>query len=121
MVRINSINSVNNYCYSQKTSFKGAETQTNPQIKQLDDVKPDFAVKTPMSYIKTGEMEFPYDTKAHCYKLANGQKVIIVPQEGETVVRTYVNTGSMNEPDNIRGISHYIEHNLFNGSKGFLR
>ena len=118
MVRINPINSVNNYCYSQKTSFKGAETQTNPQIQQLNDVKPDFAVKTPMSYTKTGEMEFPYDTKAHCYKLANGQKVIIVPQEGETVVRTYVNTGSMNEPDNIRGISHYIEHNLFNGSKG---
>ena len=119
MVRINSISSVNNYVFAQnKISFKGTDNQTNPQIKQLEDVKPDFAVKTPISYSKIGEMEFPYDTKAHCYKLANGQKVIIVPQEGETVVRTYVNTGSMNEPDNIRGISHYIEHNLFNGSEG---
>lgn len=63
-------------------------------------------------------MNFPYDTKAYCYKLANGQKVIIVPQDGETVLRTYVNTGSMNEPDKLRGISHYIEHNLFNGSQG---
>ena len=63
-------------------------------------------------------MNFPYDTKAYCYRLANGQKVIIVPQEGETVLRTYVNSGSMNEPDNLRGISHYIEHNLFNGSEG---
>ena len=80
--------------------------------------KPDFAIKTPISYTKTGEINFPYDTKAHCYKLANGQKIIIVPQEGETVLRTYVNTGSMNEPDKVRGISHYIEHNLFNGSKG---
>lgn len=119
MFRINSISGVNNYGFSQnKTSFKGTDTQTNPQTKQLEDVKPDFAVKTPISYSKIGEMEFPYETKAHCYKLANGQKVIIVPQEGETVVRTYVNTGSMNEPDNIRGISHYIEHNLFNGSEG---
>ena len=96
--------------------FRG--TQTNPQIQQLNDIQPDYAVKTPISYQKTGEIDFPYDTKAHCYKLSNGQKVIIVPQEGETVVRTYVNTGSMNEPDNLRGISHYIEHNLFNGSDG---
>ena len=120
MVRINSLNSVvgaaNFTC--QKTSFKGSENQTNPQIEQLAEVKPDFSVKTPIAYSKTGEINFPYGTKAHCYKLANGQKVIIVPQEGETVLKTYVNTGSMNEPDNLRGISHYIEHNLFNGSEG---
>ena len=119
MVKINSINSVNNYQYSNKQVFKGNETvQTNPQIEQLSNIQPDFAVKTPMAYTKTGEMNFPYDTKAYCYKLANGQRVIVVPQEGETVLRTYVNTGSMNEPDNLRGISHYIEHNLFNGSQG---
>lgn len=119
MVRINSINSVNNYIYSNKPSFKGNDAQTtNPQVTQLSNVQPDYAVKTPMTYVKTGEMNFPYDTKAYCYKLSNGQKVIIVPQEGETVLRTYVNTGSMNEPDKIRGISHYIEHNLFNGSQG---
>ena len=118
MVRINSINSVNNYNIVQNIPSFKANNATNPQIEQLQDVRPDFAVKTPMSYTKTGEIDFPYDTKAHCYKLANGQKVIIVPQEGETVLRTYVNTGSMNEPDNIRGISHYIEHNLFNGSEG---
>ncbi len=119
MVRINSINSVNNYQYnSNQTSFKGDKVQTSPQIEQLPYVQPDFAVKTPVSYVKTGEIDFPYNTKAHCYKLSNGQKVIVIPQEGETVLRTYVNTGSMNEPDKLRGISHYIEHNLFNGSKG---
>lgn len=118
MFRINSINGVNNNTKTQKPAFKGSEGQTNPQIKELQTVQPDFAIKTPMAYTKTGEMNFPYETKAHCYKLANGQKVIIVPQEGETVLRSYVNTGSMNEPDNLRGISHYIEHNLFNGSEG---
>ena len=78
MVRINSINSVNNYQNKNKICFKGNNTQTNPQIEQLPDVSPDFAIKTPMAYVKTGEMEFPYGTKAYCYKLSNGQKVIIV-------------------------------------------
>ncbi len=119
MVRINSINCVNNYQINNKPAFKGNETQTNPQqITELSNVQPDYAVKTPMQYSKIGEINFPYDTKAYCYKLSNGQKVIIVPQDGETVLRTYVNTGSMNEPDKLRGISHYIEHNLFNGSQG---
>lgn len=117
MFRINSVSSVNNYATQKQPSFK-ASTATNPQIEQLQDVKPDFAVKTPMSYSKTGEINFPYDTKAHYYKLANGQQVVIIPQDGKTVLRTYVKTGSMNEPDNLRGISHYIEHNLFNGSEG---
>ena len=118
MFRINSVNSVNNYANLHKISFKAAENQTNPQINQLSEVRPDYTVKTPIAYTSTGEMNLPYDLKAYCYKLANGQKVVIVPQEGETVLRTYVNTGSMNENDKIRGISHYIEHNLFNGSEG---
>lgn len=119
MIKINNIPVINSSKSQQKQSFKGEEgTTTKPQVEKLPDVKPDYAVKTPMPYTKTGEMNFPYDTKAYCYKLANGQKVIIVPQEGETVLRTYVNSGSMNEPDNLRGISHYIEHNLFNGSEG---
>ncbi len=117
MVRIYRVNSVPNY-NSINLSFKSAQTQTNPQITELPNTIPDFSVKTPIKYSKIGEMNFPYDTKAYFYKLANGQKVVIVPLEGETVLRTYVNTGSMNEPDNLRGISHYIEHNLFNGSEG---
>ena len=88
------------------------------QTNTISNVTPDFNVKTPLKYTKLGEINLPFDTKAYMYKLSNGQKVIIVPNEGETVVKTYVNTGSMNEPDNVRGISHYIEHNLFNGSEG---
>ena len=120
MLKINVNNCTDKrYVYSNRNvSFKG--NQTNPQVKQLDNVTTDYNVKTPISYQKTGEIDFPYNTKAYCYKLSNGQKVIVVPQDGETVVRTYVNTGSMNEPDSIRGISHYIEHNLFNGSEGIV-
>ena len=97
---------------------KTAESEKREQISELSHVTDDSMVKVPMSYVKTGEIELPYKLKAYCYKMANGQRVVILPKEGETVLRTYVNTGSMNEPDNVRGISHYIEHNLFNGSEG---
>lgn len=112
------INNINKY--KQTNNIQKNQT-TNPQIEpkaMLPIATQDYSVKVPLSYSKTGEISFPYDIKAHCYKLANGQKVVIVPKEGETVLRTYVNTGSMNEPDKLRGISHYIEHNLFNGSNG---
>ena len=65
-----------------------------------------------------GTQELPESTTVPLYKLENGQKVAIVPKKGPTVVKTYVNVGSMNEPDRVRGISHFIEHNLFNGSEG---
>lgn len=70
-----------------------------------------------MTYNFVGDIKLSEDLNAKLYKLANGQKVIIVPKDGTTVVKTYVNTGSLNEPDKVRGISHYIEHNLFNGSE----
>ena len=118
MLSINSIKNINNIYFKQNKEQSGKTPQTNPQINELENTKPDFNVKTPMSYKKTGEIDLPYNTKAHCYQLSNGQKIVIIPNDGETVVKTYVNTGSMNETDNIRGISHFIEHNLFNGSKG---
>lgn len=99
-----------------RPSFASQPIQT--QINEVPDILPSYNVKTPISYKKTGELSLPFDYKAHMYKLANGQNVVIVPKEGETIVKTYVSTGSMNEPDNLRGISHYIEHNLFNGSDG---
>ncbi|MBE7709114.1 MAG: insulinase family protein [Cyanobacteria bacterium SIG32] len=94
-----------------------AQTEVQ-QIEKLPNVTPTYNVKTPIGYQKTEDINLPYGFKGHCYKLANGQRVVIVPQEGVTLVKTYVGTGAMNEPDNVRGISHYIEHNLFNGSDG---
>lgn len=93
--------------------FRGGENN----IKELSNVSPDYNVKTPMTYSYIGDIKLNEDLVAKCYKLANGQKVVILPKDGPTVVKTYVNTGSFNEPDNVRGISHYIEHNLFNGSE----
>lgn len=100
---------------------------TNPiQNNQVQDsqktaptsITPSYSIKVPLKYTSLGTEDLPESTKAHMYKLENGQKVVIIPKKGPTIVKTYVNVGSMNEPDKVRGISHFIEHNLFNGSEG---
>lgn len=95
-------------------------TATNPIQKNQDlpNVTPSYDIKVPLKYNYLGKEELPCDINAYMYKLENGQKVVIIPKKGPTVVKTYVGVGSMNEPDRVRGISHFIEHNLFNGSEG---
>ncbi|EKE03769.1 MAG: Peptidase M16-like protein [uncultured bacterium] len=67
--------------------------------------------------VQTFDVPFYDDLKGKFYQLDNGQKVIVIPRPGPTMLQTFVKVGSFNEPDNIRGISHFIEHSLFNGSK----
>ena len=116
---------INNYGITQpnisqkkSVSFRSLpDNQTKEEVKSISNVTPDYNISTPMTYNFVGDIKLSEDLNAKLYKLANGQKVIIVPKDGTTVVKTYVNTGSLNEPDKVRGISHYIEHNLFNGSE----
>lgn len=120
MLRINNINlAPNNQIKYVTTPAFCAEPEEvkKPSVKSATPT-PDYNVKKPIAYNKLYEVKLPFDLKAHYYKLANGQKVVIVPKEGATVLKTYVNTGSMNETDDKRGISHYLEHNFFNGSEG---
>jgi zinc protease len=51
--------------------------------------------------------------------LDNGLKVICLKKSGAPVVSVQVwyKTGSVNERDGIRGISHFFEHMMFRGSK----
>lgn len=111
---------------SFKSNIEAARQPQSPEVAtdpiqknlELSNVTPTYSVKKPLKYSSLGVEELPCNTKAHMYKLENGQRVVIVPKKGPTVVKTYVNVGSMNEPDRVRGISHFIEHNLFNGSEG---
>ena len=106
-------------CKKYNTSFTQNEANTNQTVltQQATSYGADYNVSVPIAYSKTNNINLPNGLVANCYKLANGQKVVIIPKKGTTVVKSYVNTGSLNEPDKIRGISHYIEHNLFNGSE----
>ena len=99
------------------TSESVQNADSTKEVESLPATNPDFNVRVPIAYNHIEDIKLNDELSAKCYKLANGQKIVIVPKEGTTVVKTYVNTGSFNEPDNLRGISHYIEHNLFNGSE----
>ena len=99
-------------------SFSAANTK-NVELPSVQTVgMSQVNYSAPVSYTKIAEIDIPgMKEKASLFKLANGQKVAILPKKGPTFIRTSFGVGSLNEPDNIRGISHYIEHNLFNGSK----
>ncbi len=57
-------------------------------------------------------------------KLENGLRYLIRPTKepaGRASVRLYVATGSLDEQDETSGISHFLEHMVFNGSRHFKR
>ncbi len=114
--------------------YTNVQNQPLPQIKQGKDVSMQNNISNlpsvhtigqsqlnsnlPIGYTKIADIPIPgVKDPASVFKLANGQKVAILPKKGPTYVKTTYNVGSMNETENIRGISHFIEHNLFNGSK----
>ena len=79
----------------------------------------DYNVTAPQKYTKLGVHKMDNGLEIHSYKLANGHRVTIVPMEGSpSVVKNYVNVGSLNETDDIKGISHFLEHMAFNGTNG---
>ena len=101
----------------QQQAFKSSVTTEPLQYAQVP-LTQNYPIqpKIPQNYTKTATIKSPYGDDIHLYMLNNGQKVAIMPKKGTTIVKTVVNSGSMNETDDKRGISHFIEHNLFNGS-----
>lgn len=94
-------------------------TQQRTQINELSSVTPDYSVITPQKYTKLGVDKLNNGLEIHQYKLSNGHRITIVPMEGSpAIVKNYVNVGSLNETDNIKGISHFLEHMAFNGTTG---
>lgn len=55
----------------------------------------------------------------YTYQLANGANVFLAPQEGTRSITTLVMypVGSRFEPEKLQGVSHYIEHLMFKGTK----
>lgn len=69
--------------------------------------------------VETFKMPHYYDLNAYVYQLSNKQTVVIVPKKDchDLSINTVVKTGSFNEPDSKRGISHFLEHLAFDGSR----
>ena len=88
---------------------------TNP----FHPIVPNYSIRTPQRFQTLGITELSNGQKIYSYKLANGHRVTVVPMEGSpATVKNYVNVGSMNETDDIKGISHFLEHMAFNGTTG---
>ena len=122
-MQIGKINNSYKVNFTQNQEANQVQTQNqNPEAadyKPVTTMPPQFVnANVPISYTKINEFTLPgTDTKVQMYKLANGQTVVLAPKKGQSRISTYVKCGGMNEPENLSGISHYIEHNLFNGSK----
>lgn len=113
----NKVNQNKPQTFGQQAFGGNTNPVQNGSVQNAAFPAPNLNVKVPIAYSHVEDIKLNDDLTAHCYKLANGQRVVVVPKDGPTLIKTYINTGSFNEPDNLRGISHYIEHNLFNGSE----
>ena len=53
------------------------------------------------------------------FNISDGMKIIVIenPQSNTVTLNMWVNTGSKNEPEEISGVSHFLEHMLFKGTK----
>jgi predicted Zn-dependent peptidase len=59
-------------------------------------------------------------TKTHTF--SNGLRLVYESHSSElpqTHIRAFCHVGSIHEPDNLRGVSHFIEHMCFKGSRAF--
>lgn len=60
-----------------------------------------------------------YGGNGYVYRLINGQQVVVIPKPGPVMISTAAKVGAMDEPPELSGISHFIEHSMFNGSENF--
>ena len=101
--------------HDAEPEISSAASQTNG-TSAAEALKAQNLAQAPMPYKYIGEIELPFSENAKFYKMANGQKVVLLNKKGPTVLKSYFNVGSMNEPDDKRGISHFNEHMAFNGT-----
>ncbi len=71
-----------------------------------------------MENIKKTEIRYPFlPSPVEVYERENGHKIVFAKKEGGLVnISSWVKTGSINENDEINGISHFLEHLMFKGT-----
>ena len=70
----------------------------------------------------TENSDIPADPKALFGALPNGFRYMILPNEEppeRLSVRLHIAAGSLDEAENQRGLAHFLEHMVFNGTKHF--
>lgn len=74
-----------------------------------------------MSMKEAKSLKIPYlSEEARMVTYDNGYTFVFVPKKGDVFnISTWVKTGSIHEDDQINGISHFLEHLMFKGTKRF--
>lgn len=117
-MKISPINLCTNFYGSISNIPAKKNVETNREIKSLSNITPDFNIKVPQNYKKIRTDKLPNNLTLHKYKTANGYDISILPKEDSPAcISVTFDVGSANEPKNLKGISHFIEHMLFNGTK----
>ncbi len=68
------------------------------------------------------ESDLPVDKNAHFGELENGMRYVIYKNAeppGRISMRLHIDAGSLREADDQRGMAHFLEHMLFEGSKNY--
>lgn len=66
--------------------------------------------------------DIPADPEAHFGRLENGMRYIILPNAeppGRVSIRLHIEAGSLMEAEDQRGLAHFLEHMMFNGSRNY--
>lgn len=74
------------------------------------------------SWVAVGDEPLPGDARVLSGKLDNGVAWLYRQHDnppGKMAIMIHVDTGSLNETDEQRGLAHFIEHMAFNGSEHF--
>ncbi len=121
MIRFEIINPAVFTGIKQGNTHNNETTKTGniQEVSTLPDMKVPVSVNIPSGYTKLDVKKLENGQEIHNYKLSNGLRVSILPMDTNfTMIKTFVNTGAINEDDNQRGISHFLEHMAFNGTLG---
>ena len=107
----------NNFAQVQSTYAQNPYTASFYNQSVVYPFNPLYTPDVPKNYRLLEQFNSPSGDKVNLFQLSNGHKVAIMPTKGKaTIVKTFLDGGSMNEDDKLRGISHCIEHCLFKGS-----
>jgi zinc protease len=102
---------------------KNQGPQTDPAAQAVPTVKQDttVALATPKAWPHS-QSDIPADPKTVFDSLPNGMRYMIYPNAeppNRMSVRLHIAAGSLMEDDDQRGLAHFLEHMVFNGTKNF--
>ncbi len=106
-------------CWLLASTTALAATSTLPSPIAAQDTLQQPASGEPVWYFEQSDV--PVDQGYTFGRLDNGMRYILrqnATPEGTAMVRMRIDSGSLDETETERGLSHFLEHMAFNGSKG---